>query len=212
MDRGSRTVAGFLLSRAGTWLALLTVAVLHGLYGWWFSPSLAMHGLAAAVDLASLGTWCALAIASPGFGAYVNRMPFEERAASLQKLLPGCAPKFRELAEECLALTRRIQAEFKGRDSDAEIGALIGNLRRLAEANRELLGRSHAFGTQAQKDDMQRLMRRHEESLSTMHEHLKAFSGNLTLLEARSEQQALPMDDLRFINQGLEEAIKEFDT
>jgi hypothetical protein len=211
MDRGSTTITGFIFSRAGTWVALVAVAVLHALYAWWFSPSLVMHGLAVVVDIASLGIWCALALASPAFRTYVNRMPFEERAAALQKLLPGCAPKFRELTGECLALTGRIRSEFKSQDSDAEIGALIGNLRRLAEANRELLGRSRAFGTQAQKDDMQRLMRRQEESLATMLDHLKAFSGNLTLLEARTEQQALPVDDLRFINQGLEEAIKEFD-
>ena len=211
MDRGIARVGRFLFSRASTWLALAVLAVFHILFTWWFSPSLPMHGLAVLVELASLALGVALTLSSPAFSRYVNRMPFEERGRELKRLLPGCTPRFRELAHECIALTERIRAEFKDKSSDDEIGAIIGNLRLLSEANGELLQRSRAFGTREQKEAMDRLLGRQESSLETMHGQLKAFSGNLTLLEARTEQQAAPTDDLRFINQGLEEAIKELD-
>jgi hypothetical protein len=210
MDHRSGQLARFLFSRPSTWLALAILAGLHGLFAWWFQPPLPMHALAFLVELCSLAFGFRLTVRSPAFGRFVDRMPFEDRDKELARILPGCTPRFRELAGACRGMVRRIREEFREQHADAELGAIVGNLVRLANANRELVHRSESFGTAEQKASMQRMLERQVSSLEMMEGHLRAFSGNLALIEAKAEETP-PAEGLRFINQGLEDALKELD-
>jgi hypothetical protein len=211
MDRGVGKLFQFLLSRSATWLGIAALGLLYALFTWWFQPSLPMHGLAVLIVVLSLAFGFFLNLSSPALKEFLNRMPYESRGRELKRLLPGCTRRFRELGAECLSLTEKIGAEFGDQGDDAELGSIVGNLVRLAESNRELRERSQAFGTAEQKNAMDRLLDRQLASLENILTQLKAFSGNLTLLRATTEQGAVSVDDLRAINQGLEEALKEVD-
>ena len=148
---------------------------------------------------------------SGSFARYLNRMPFEQRGEGLKKILPHCTQRFQELAGETLSLISTIRKEFEDQRFDAELGSMVANLARLAEGNRELFHRSEAFGTDEQKGSMKRLLDKQITSLEAMHGNLKSFSGNLALIEASADQGAAPAEDLKFINQGFQEIIKELE-
>ena len=202
-------LAGFLLSSPFAWLGLIIVAGLHGLYTWWFQPSLLMHGAAVLADIAALAAGVALALTSPGFRAYVNRTPLEEKRAQIARILPGCTERFRDLARQCVALIQTVGKEFSDQRYDEELGSLVNNLLRLAEANAELNHRIGAFGTAGQKASMQKALETQADSLSRMQSSLKELAGNLSLIEAAADQQSASTEGLRDINAGLEEMMKE---
>jgi len=210
--RSNRTfsfLAQFLVSSPLAWLGLLAVASFHGVFTWWFHPSLLMQGAAILVDLASLSIGVALAFTSPGFRKYVNRTPLQERASELKKLLPRCTKRFRELAEQSMTLLEKVGKEFKDQRYDSELAALVSNLVRLTGSNAELHERWKDFGTPEQKAAMERHLEAQARSLLTMQAGLKELAGNLALVEAAADQQGASAAGLRDINQGLEEMMKE---
>jgi len=203
-------LAGFLLSSPLAWFGLAIVAALHSLYAWWFHPSLLMNGAAALADIAALGAGIALALTSPAFRAYVNRTPLEEERARIARILPGCTERFQDLARQCMTLIQTVGKEFRDQRYEGELGALVNNLLRLAEANAELNHRVGAFGTAGQKASMQEALEAQADSLARMHSSLKELAGNLSLIEATAEQQSASSEGLHDINAGLEEMMKEW--
>ena len=203
-------LAVFLLSSPLAWIGLAVVAALHGLYAWWFHPSLLMHAAAALADIAALGAGIALSLTSPAFRAYVNRTPLEEKRAQIARMLPGCTERFQDLARQCMALIQTVGREFRDQRYEEELGNLVNNLLRLAEANAELNHRTGAFGTAGQKSSMQKALDAQADSLSRMQSSLKELAGNLSLIEAAADQQSASTEGLRDINAGLEELMKEW--
>jgi len=199
---------GALLAHRATWAAVAAITVFHALFAWWFRPSLPMHGLALVLDLAGLSAWAVLAFSSPALRGRLATMPYERQAEGLRRTLAGCAAEFREMALECAALVERISAEFK-EDSQLELGLVLANLSTLAVSNRELVERARAFGTEEQKARMRRLMDRQLDSVRGALKSLQAFSGNLTLLEARADRSTVDTDQLKYVNEGLQEVLQE---
>jgi len=203
-------LATFLVSSPFAWLGLVVVAVFHGLYAWWFHPSALMQGAAVLVDLVSLGIGVTLALTSPGFRKFVNRTPLEEKKSELKKLLAGCTERFRELALQCMTLIGTVGREFSDQRYGSELADLVSNLVRLAGSNTELHHRWKAFGTPGQKAAMERHLEAQARSLETMQASLKELAGNLSLIDATSDQSAASTEGLRDINRGLEELMKEW--
>jgi hypothetical protein len=203
-------LARYLLSSLFTWLGLAVVITLHGLYAWWFHPSLLMQGAALLADIAALGVGIALSLTAPAFRAYVNRTPLQEKREQIGRILPGCTERFQDLARQCMTLIQSVGKEFRGQRYDEELGTLVNNLLRLAESNAELNHRIRAFGTSAQKADMQKALDAQADSLSRMQSSLKELAGNLSLIEAAADQQEASTEGLRDINAGLEELMKEW--
>jgi hypothetical protein len=208
-QRPGAFLARFLLASPFAWLGLAVVAVLHGLYAWWFQPGLLLQGAALAADLVLLGIGVALALTSPRFRAYVNRGPHEEIRERLRGILPRCTERFQQGARESLALIDDVAREFRDQAYGEELGTLVNTLGRLAESNAELTHRLRTFGTDTQKKQMQRALDAQVESLGRMQASLKELAGNLSLIEAASDQQAASSGSLRDINAGLEEVMKE---
>jgi hypothetical protein len=203
-------VASFLFASPLAWLALVLVAALHGLYAWWFQPPAALHGAALLVDLATLAAGAALALRSASFRAYVNRAPLSERQRRLRAALPGCTTRFRDLALANLALIGSVGREFPDQRYDEELGTLSGTLARLAEANAELAHRARAYGSSAQKAQMERALEAQAASLSRMETSLRELAGNLALVEAQTDARDTSAEGLRDINESLEELLKEW--
>jgi hypothetical protein len=86
---------------------------------------------------------------------------------------------------------------------------LMKNLSELAHNHLQLYSRSREFGTEEQKKEMEELILRQIKSVEDSFIALKRFSGNLTLFDSQLTGQKEIDAELKNINQGLQEAIKE---
>lgn len=204
-------IVRYLVTLPGAWLALLLLAGLQALFAWWFHPSPGMLGVAALADIASLSLGVSLAVRSPAFAAYVNRVPLSRKRAEIEGHLGACAEEFQAPARECLRLMDTLGTEFSDQGYEAEMGALLGNLSLMAQSNAELVRRSRTLGTQEQKQRMADHIGAQVKTIEQMRTSLNRLAGNLALIEASADQQAASAVGLRDVNRGLEELLKEWD-
>jgi hypothetical protein len=91
------------------------------------------------------------------------------------------------------------------------VDAVLQNLGELAHNHRELLQRSQTFGTDQQRETMKALLRQQAQSVDGALVALKRLGGNLTLFDLRLKDQREIDGELKAINAGLQDAMKEVD-
>lgn len=137
-------------------------------------------------------------------------MPYATTTRQVQKLLAECPPAFAIPARRGLALVQHISQEFTETASRHELDALRSNIAHLAYAHRTLHLRAQRFGTPEQKAAMARMLQKHIVSVENTLQTLQSFSGNLTLLSASVATDEHAIQELHFLNQGLQEVLQEF--
>jgi hypothetical protein len=124
-------------------------------------------------------------------------------------LVRDCPDEFRRPALESLSLIRRITSEFAGRAYQLELELMLSNIHHLTQSHHVLWNRSRQFGDRAQKEKMEALLADQVAAVNGALSTLRTFSGNLTLLEANEKQSRTAANQLKDINEGLKEVIKE---
>jgi hypothetical protein len=193
-----------------TWVVLALIVGTHLSFSWWFQPTPGMQSLAAVMDTLAVLLWGVLAVQSEAWRALHNRMPYETTTRQVQKMLAECPPAFAIPARRCLALAQHISQEFTETASRHELDALMSNIAHLAHAHRTLHLRAQRFGTPEQKASMASMLQKHIVSVENTLQTLQAFSGNLTLLSASVTTDEHAIQELHFLNQGLQEVLQEF--
>jgi hypothetical protein len=208
MNKGHRILKIF-LSSPQTWLVLVLSPWMAWAFIQWFQPSLTMGMAAWGMSLLLVLIWPIVFIRSDVFSRKYNQIPDAIRMEELEKLLGLCLPSFKKPAQECLALAHKIREEFKDETFLGQVDDLLQNLGELARNHSELLERSQKFGTEKQRLTMLRLLEDQTRSVEGSLTALKGFSGNLTLFDLHAKDQKEIDRELKDINLGLQEAIKE---
>ncbi|NJL59900.1 MAG: hypothetical protein HC887_09915 [Desulfobacteraceae bacterium] len=86
---------------------------------------------------------------------------------------------------------------------------MLINLTDLTRNHLQLYSRSRQFGTDEQQQAMMGLIQQQIRSVEESLTALKRFSGNLTLFDSQINTQKDIDEELKLINQGLQEAIRE---
>jgi hypothetical protein len=193
-----------------TWLVLVLVALTHGSFSWWFQPAAAMQWLALGIDAGAVLLWGGLAGRSAAFQAWHTHLLYDTTMRQAQDLLAACPEAFALPAHQCLALLQQIGQEFTEAASQQELATLIRNVAQLAQAHHTLHLRAQRFGTPEQKSAMTAMLQRHIVSITDTLTTLQAFSGNLTLLSANVAADQGALQELHFLNEGLQAVLQEF--
>ncbi len=169
-----------------------------------------MQSLAAVMDTFAVLLWGVLALQSEAWHTWHNRMPYDTTTRQVQKMLAECPPAFATPARQCLELARHISQEFTETASRHELDSLMTNITHLPPPHRTLHLRAQRFGTPEQKASMATMLHKHIVSVENTLQTLQAFSGNLTLLSASVATDERAIQELHFLNQGLQEVLQEF--
>lgn len=204
----NRVIKIFLTS-SQTWFALSTTVILVSAFIQWFSPSMPMLLAVLAAGILLVLMWPAIFFRSDVFQKKYRSVPEEIETVDLENLLQDCTPSFRKPAMACLILARKIHEKFKTQAFHDEVNSLLQHLAELAVNHKELLERSREFGTDEQKQAMERLLQQQAETVEASLSALKRFSGNLTLFDLHFKDQKEIDGEIKAINLGLQEAIRE---
>lgn len=208
MNRLKRII-GIIASSIYTWLVLAaTLAMILG-FVQWFQPSLKILLAVCSAGALLVLLWPVIYIRSDEFRRRYNKIPDDIKLDVLKKQLHLCLPDFRKPALECLALAETIRNEFEGKLFQGEVAALLQNLYELALNHSELLERSKKFGTAQQQQAMNQLLKEQARSVEGALTALKKFSGNLTLFDLQVQDHKEIDRELKDINMGLQDAIRE---
>ena len=161
------------------------------------------------INLFFIIIWAIFQINSPEFIAQTKNILQRINIYELKKILKNCDPKFKEIGESILRLLSKISIEFKEKQSLEELDYLLDNIFSLSQNNRDLYKRFQEFGTKEQKEIMKEKINNHIKSLQETYNMLQAFSGNLTLLEANFNEVKSVSTKLKYINQTMQDLIKE---
>jgi hypothetical protein len=192
-----------------TWLAAVLMAAATAAFILFFQPGVLWLLIALSADAAGAALWFVIAFKSEAFRRRLNRMPYEDRGREVTELVRDCPEQFRRPALESINLIRRIESEFTGRTYSTELTLMLDNIHELTKSHRTLWIRSREFGDAAQKKRMDALLAGQVAAVNGALATLRTFSGNLTLLEANEERSRAATDELKDINEGLKEVIKE---
>lgn len=208
MDKGRR-IATVLLTAPQTWMAVLTLLVLETVFVYWFQPPWTMAAVAGGVGLFLLLLWPIVYGRSETFRRRYHGVPEALDDGDLRRLLDGCDPAFQSPAMECLALAAHIRREFKDQAFLDEVDGVLRNLGELACNHTELLHRARTFGTDQQQRTMQGMLQQQARSVDGALVALKRLGGNLTLFDLQVKDQREIDGELKAINAGLQDAMKE---
>ncbi len=192
-----------------TWLAFCIVIAAEWVFIRWFEPPMLINLGIIGIGLLLLALWIAIFIRSEEFRRRYNRMPDEIDRDDLEKLVSQCHPEFARYVRECLIMIGKIRKEFQRQAFQGEVEGLLMNLTDLTRNHLQLYSRSRQFGTDEQQQAMQELIRQQIGSVEESLTALKRFSGNLTLFDSQINTQKDIDEELKLINQGLQEAIRE---
>jgi hypothetical protein len=192
-----------------TWLALAVMAAATAVFFIVFGPGLVWSVIILAADAAGAALWFVIAFKSKAFRERLNRMPYEDQGKEVETIIRDCPEAFRAPALESIKLIRGINTEFAGKAYGYELEMMLSNIRGLAQSHRTLWSRSRQFGDAAQQKKMNALLESQVTAVNGALGTLRTLSGNLTLLEANAEQSQAAADELKDINEGLKEVIKE---
>jgi hypothetical protein len=194
-----------------TWLCLTLILVFHLLFQFWFNPSLPILLVLISGDFLLVSLWIILAFHSKAFKNYCMKKPEMERYNELNSIFKDCPDNFKNPAEECVELIRKMKDEFSDMHYDYEMDEMLLNIKILAENHRELYLRYLKFGTRKQKTEMKALLDSQVSSIQNTLTTLKSFSGNLSLLDAETSGGLNPISELKYTNEDLKKAIEELD-
>jgi len=194
-----------------SWAVLAILIIFTTIFHLWFPPSLLITLLIIAIDILGLGIWFVLAFKSEKFKEIFSKMPYEENTAMILETLSSCPASFKKPATEFVELIKSITKEFSSEASQYEFELMLANLLVLSKNHKKLHDRSLHFGTEEQKQRMESIMKQQVKTINNTLNTLKTFSGNLTLIAANQEQGTSATDELKYINQGMQEVIEEFE-
>lgn len=204
-----RRASQFVLASPFTWFALLSVVGLEIAFYRWFHPPITLAALMIGLGGMLLLIWPVLFLRSQSFHEVYQDMPYKSDVSDLQKRLKSCHASFRAPAEECIVMIEKIQQEFQADTFRGDLERIIENLMELTQNHLQLTSRLERFGTPQQKQLMQNILDQQVRSVENSLTTLRAFSGNLTLLEANPEDIEKIGSDLRTVNQELEHVIQK---
>ena len=210
MNKGRRIFHLF-LTAPQTWMAVFTLLALEAGFIHWFRPPWTVSAIAAGVGAFLLLLWPVVYARSATFRRRYHGVPKALEAGDLRRLLDDCEPAFQKPARECLVLAERIREEFQGQAFLEDVDAVLQNLGDLAHNNRELVHRSRTFGIDRQRETMREMLRRQAQSVDGTLAALKGLGGNLTLFDLRIKDHQEIDGELKAINAGLQDAMKEVD-
>ena len=212
MTADDRIVRIFKTLDQGAFIELAVIIVVAGLetaFLRWFQPPLTLMAIMIVVGGILVLIWPILLLRSQNFREMYQEMPYKSDITELQKRLKSCQASFRAPAEECLAMIEKIQQEFQADTFRSDLERIIENLMELTQNHLQLTSRLERFGTPQQKQLMQSILAQQVRSVENSLTTLRAFSGNLTLLEANPEDIEKIGSDLRAVNQELEHVIQK---
>ncbi len=192
-----------------TWLAIVVIVGLETAFYRWFQPPFMLAAVMIGLGGILLLIWPVLLLRSQAFRAVYKEMPYKSDVSELQKGLKSCHASFRAPAEECIVMIEKIQQEFQADTFQGDLERIIENLMELTQNHLQLTSRLERFGTPQQKQLMQSILDQQVRSVENSLTTLRAFSGNLTLLEANPEDIEKIGSDLRAVNQELEHVIQK---
>ena len=204
-----RRASQVVLASPFTWFALLSVVGLEIAFYRWFHPPITLAALMIGLGGMLLLIWPVLFLRSQSFHEVYQDMPYKSDVSDLQKRLKSCHASFRAPAEECIVMIEKIQQEFQADTFRGDLERIIENLMELTQNHLQLTSRLERFGTPQQKQLMQSILDQQVRSVENSLTTLRAFSGNLTLLEANPEDIEKIGSDLRAVNQELEHVIQK---
>jgi hypothetical protein len=207
---GRNQILKILLTYPFTWLAVIVIVGIEWAFNQWFHPPLLLTLLMVGLGMVMLAVWPILFLKSPYFRQHYNQMPYETDLKELEKTLASCSEAFRKPAQECLALLAKIRREFhQAATFQAELDRIFQNLFDLSRNHGQFYARTKEFGSAQQKQTMQNVLQQQVLSVENSLTALKTFSGNLTLLDTHPEEYNNMGNDLKTINQGLQNVIQE---
>ncbi len=208
MEREQRAAKIFWMNPF-TWLAFLFVIACEWGFISWFQPPFLITVGSSAAGIVLLALWPLLFFKSGAFRQRYTQLPRELELKELSKLLDSCAESFRRPAQECLALLGSMREEFQSQSFQSELDRIFYNLSDLSRNHVLLYSRLQQFGTEEQQRTMVGILQQQERSVENSLDTLRSFSGNLTLLDAHPEEYAKMGDNLKAINQELQNVIQE---
>jgi hypothetical protein len=207
---GRNQILKILLTYPFTWLAVIVIVGIEWAFNQWFHPPLLLTLLMVGLGMVMLVVWPILLLKSPDFRQRYNQMPYETDLKELEKTLASCSEAFRKPAQECLALLAKIRREFRQAATfQDELDRIFQNLFDLSRNHVQFYARTKEFGSAQQKQTMQNVLKQQVLSVENSLTALKTFSGNLTLLDTHPEEYDNMGNDLKTINQGLQNVIQE---
>lgn len=204
-----RRALPLILASPLTWLALLIILGAEAAFYVWFQPPRLMFGVLCGVGALLFLLWPIFYLRSGDFQTMAEQLPYKTDVSALEKLLKTCDEPFQKPAYECLALLEKIQQEFGSQTFQSDLDRIVENLTHLSHNHLQLASRLQRFGTAQQKQLMQSILQQQVRSVENSLTTLKAFSGNLTLLEAHPEDAEKMGSDLKGINEELEHVIQK---
>ena len=204
-----QNVLALLMTYPFTWVAIVVVVLLEGLFIWWFTPPLFMKLVLFGIGVVLIAIWPVLFLRSQAFRQMAQQLPYKADVHALNTVLKSCSNAFRKPALECLALLDRTRQEFQSQTFQGELDRIFQNLYDLSRNHAQLYTRVQTFGTTEQKRTMQHLLQQQVTSVQNSLTTLKAFSGNLTLLDTNPDDYERMGNDLKAINDELQHVIQE---
>jgi hypothetical protein len=192
-----------------TWVAVLVIIILEGLFWGWFRPPLLVTILMVGIGGILFAAWPVLFLRSNVFQKLYQRTPYASERQELETLLKSCTDAFRRPAQECLALLDKIQQEFQVETFQSDLDGILRNLLDLSRNHVQFYARQQKFGAAQQKQVMQKVLSQQVLSVENSLTALKTFSGHLTLLDAHPEDYEKIGSNLKAINQELQNVIQE---
>jgi hypothetical protein len=207
--RGRNQVLKIFFTYPLTWLAVIVTIGMEWAFIKWFHPPLLMTFMLFGLGIVMLAVWPLVFLKSQAFRQRYNQMPYETDLKELEKTLAACSESFRKPAQECLVLLDKIRQEFQAPMFQDELDRIFRNLFDLSRNHVQLYSRTQQFGTAQQKQTMQNILKQQVRSVENSLTALKAFSGNLTLLDTHPEEYEGMGNNLKAINQELQNVIQE---
>ena len=187
-----------------TWWAIVIVLVLEAAVLSWFQPGPLVIATVAFLGIACLVVWVVILLRSKVFLSAASRRAFEARLA-------GSSSEFGPVALDCWRAAERIKQEFNAKGFSDDVDAALANLVKLTDNHVKLYSLCERFGDDEQKREMHRRIEKQVEHVETTRNGLLRLGGNIVLLEANAMNQDEIGAELRTINAGLEDAIREMD-
>jgi xanthine/uracil/vitamin C permease (AzgA family) len=192
-----------------TWLALLILILFPTVLLFWFNGPLLLNIVSTVSSFVLAGLYFVMTLQSREYRDFLDKTGLDENRRELFTHVNRCPVGFGKMFREAVDLIDLIKKEFTTDASGYELDFLLANLSNLCKDTASLYERSGKFGDETQKARMKQLLAGNVEKLSSVLGSLKTLSGNLTLINSSAGEADGVVEELKSINLGLSEAIKE---
>ena len=194
-----------------SWVVIAVVAVAEIGTAVWFQPSAVVLVPAIGVGAILLVLWPILLVRSPEFEGLLDRSRHASSMEVFARRLDGCYPSFAPAATDCWAIAERIRREPGSDTSGQEVDLPLQKLIKLTESHVNFYARSRQFGDSEQKKEMQVRLLKQVDHVENTRTSLLRLGGHLTILHLDTAGREEIGNELKSINRGLEEAVRELD-